>query len=255
MIRRVLNNQRFLRVAVPCAVGWLVFAIGCRSESQPCLALAEPVEISTQTDAVEADTDEASYSDSAETVVTQADQARLGQATQTRQPIVASKQFVGSAQANNVNLITGKNETADKENAVGEAAEQTTKAKPALPHKNKTTLLLASFPDIRARQLLQFIRGQLTPAQEDQALELLLKNDYQFQRLIKERESVLNVALDSDETSDKLRQIRIETLEVSNRLRQLVYTEILTAEQKKARKEIVRQAQLDKQLEAEKRKR
>jgi len=260
MIRRVLNNQRFAKAVVTCAVGSLVVAMGWRSESHPSLALVESVENSTQTNAGKAFTDEEYYSDSVEAIVSQADSVRPGQTIQTRQPIVASKQTEESVQAINVNLATAKHETSKKESGkkektAGEATEQTANDNPPIPHKNKTTLLLASFPDIRARRLLQFVRGQLPPVQEEQALELLLRNDYQFQRLIKERENVLNVASDGDETADKLRQIRMETLEVSNRLRLLVYAGILTAEQKQARNEVVRQAQLDKQLEAEKRRR
>ena len=262
MIQGIFSNNGLFQVAIPCAVGCLLFAIGCGGDSQSNLAQVEPAASMAQTDAEPSEPNESSSLNSTANIVAQDDPVRSNQATQTQQPTAANKrlaQSTESAQVNHVNLATDKNGTAKKEKATelmqGAKPEETAKAKPKTPHKNQTTLLLASYPDIRARQLLHFVRDQLTPAQEDQALELLLRNDYLFQRLIKERENVLNVALDGDETAEKLRQIRVDTFELSNRLRKLVYTEILTPEQKQARNEIVKQAKLAKQLEAEKRKR
>ena len=260
MIQGIFSNNGLFQVAIPCAVGCLLFAIGCGGDSQSNLAQVEPAASMAQTDAEPSEPNESSSLNSTANIVAQGDQVRSNQATQTQQPTAANKRLgQAAAQTNNVNLATVENGTAKKEKATelmqGAKPEETAKAKPKTPHKNQTTLLLASYPDIRARQLLHFVRDQLTPAQEDQALELLLRNDYLFQRLIKERENVLNVALDGDETAEKLRQIRVDTFELSNRLRKLVYTEILTPEQKQARNEIVKQAKLAKQLEAEKRKR
>ena len=253
MIQRYFYSPRLLQLVLPCAVYCLVFAIGCGGDSQPTAALVEPAGNTTQTDASadgpvgapdrESVTDKLSSNDNAATNVAQAD---------PKQETPAADQPSGqSAKTENVNSATVKNATLKKEKTAAEIAQD----KAANPHKNQSTLVLASPPDIRARHLLKFVRSQLTDDQEDQALDLLLRNDYHFQRLIKKRENVQNVATDGDETSEKLRLIKVETVEVSNRLRQLVYTEILTPEQKRVRKEIVAKAILAKKLEAEKQKR
>ena len=108
-------------------------------------------------------------------------------------------------------------------------------------HKNHTTLLLAAQPDLRAQQLLIFVHNELTVEQLEQSVELILKEDHHYQRLIKRRQEVLNVATDGDETEEKLRQIKVETLDLSARLRRRILKEILTREQKEHRRQMAEQ--------------
>jgi len=121
-------------------------------------------------------------------------------------------------------------------------------------NKNLTILMLAYQPDVRARQLLRFPREQLTEDQEDDGLRLLLRSDHLFQRLIQRRQDVLDAASDDDETAAELRQIRIETIELTGRLRSLVFLKILTKEQRQARRKANQERILAEKVEAEKRK-
>ena len=75
----------------------------------------------------------------------------------------------------------------------------------------------------------------------EQSVELILKEDHHYQRLIKRRQEVLNVATDGDETEEKLRQIKVETLDLSARLRRRILKEILTREQKEHRRQMAEQ--------------
>jgi len=120
-------------------------------------------------------------------------------------------------------------------------------------NKNITILMLAYQPDVRARELLRFPREQLTDDQQDNGIGLLLKNDYLFQRLIQRRQAVLNAAWDGDETATELRQIRIETLELTRRLRTLVFQKVLNKEQQQARRKANQEKMLAKKARAEKR--
>jgi len=119
-------------------------------------------------------------------------------------------------------------------------------------NKNRTTLMLAFQPDVRARQLIRFPLEKLTLDQQTAGIEMLLGYDYLFQRLIQKRQEVLNVAVDGDDTAAKLRQIKIETLEVMARLRTLVYKKILTKEQQQARLKANKERTLEAKAEAEK---
>ena len=150
--------------------------------------------------------------------------------------------------------LAGNKEKIATEDKPATKDEPATKSKytEARLHKNHTTLLLAAQPDLRALQLLIFVVDDLTDEQLDQAMELILKEDDHFQRLIERRKEVLNVATDGDQTEEKLRQIKIETLDHSARLRQKVIREILTPEQKERRKIQAEQLRLEKEAEAKK---
>ena len=121
-------------------------------------------------------------------------------------------------------------------------------------NKNQTTLVLAHEPDMRARQLLLFIREYLTHDQQTEALKMLMEQDHRFQRLIRKRQEILNVATDGDQTEEKLRQIRIETVELGQELRNKVYGKIMTPEQRATRRKEREKIRLAEEAEAEKRK-
>ena len=109
------------------------------------------------------------------------------------------------------------------EKSAGESKKYNDKYTDYQLNKNLTLLMLAYQPDVRARHLLRFPGEQLTADQEEDGFRLLLSHDYLFQRLIQRRQDILNAASDGDETAAELRQIRIETIEISGRLRTLVF--------------------------------
>jgi len=117
-------------------------------------------------------------------------------------------------------------------------------------HKNLTTMLLADQPDIRARRLLRFARGQLTSEEWDRGLQLILQHDSQFQRLSEKRRNILNEAVDADDTAQKLRQIKIETIELSGRMRALVKNAILIPKQEEERRKATEESRMAQQVEA-----
>lgn len=156
---------------------------------------------------------------------------------------------VATKQATQNEAVSPNKNNSSKENVSSKTGKKYTDQQ---LHKNHTTLLLGTQSDLRARQLLRFVSDELTDEQTDQALKLILKEDYNYQRLSKRRKEVLNQAIDGDQTQEKLRQIKIETVELSNRLRALVVKHILTPEQKKQRQIAVEKRLLEKAAEAAK---
>ena len=140
------------------------------------------------------------------------------------------------------------------EKSAGESKKYNDKYTDYQLNKNLTLLMLAYQPDVRARHLLRFPGEQLTADQEEDGFRLLLSHDYLFQRLIQRRQDILNAASDGDETAAELRQIRIETIEISGRLRTLVFRQILTKEQQQARRAAHQEQVLAEKVQAEKRK-
>ncbi|MFT5302129.1 MAG: hypothetical protein ACI814_002943 [Mariniblastus sp.] len=99
-------------------------------------------------------------------------------------------------------------------------------------HKNFTILMLAHEPDLRARTLTKHLRHMMTDEQMAAAVELVLKNDHKFQKLIRRRAEVLEYAYDGLNIQSELRRIDEETILVSRDIRNMVNREILTREQK-----------------------
>ena len=102
-------------------------------------------------------------------------------------------------------------------------------------HKNFTLLMLAYEPDLRARQLMQYLREYLTDEQEELGLKLMLEHDHEYVALKASRMEILNAAVDGDDTAAQLRSLNIEIVELSLRLRILLRKELLTKEQEQQR--------------------
>jgi len=249
MLQRIRHNKRsVLRLLAFLALG-LILQSGCGSEE------TDAVKLDAADSPLKSKADEQAADKSLADVVE--NKPALEKKAQLQSPKIAAKSNVATtAPSKEPGDLAKPGETQGDKNS--EQAESSSAAKTytdAQLHKNLTTLLLAYQPDVRARHLLKFVRGQLTHDQEDAALKLLLRNDYHFQRLVRKREDVLNAAVDGDNTLEKLRLVKIETFELSNNLRTLVYNEILTPEQKERRKKVIEEARVAKKLEAEKRKR
>jgi hypothetical protein len=99
-------------------------------------------------------------------------------------------------------------------------------------NKNFCLLTLADEPDIRARSLIKYLRHVLTEQQKQDALNYLLQRDYKFEKLKQRRNEVLENAIDGQDIDPLLREIEVETVNLSQKLRLEIYSKLLTQEQK-----------------------
>lgn len=100
-------------------------------------------------------------------------------------------------------------------------------------HKNFTLLMLALEPDIRAREMMRHLTNVFTKDQVDRAMDQLLAEDHQFQKLKRRRAEILENAYDGQNVVQALNQIEKETVEVSRSLRAKI-SKLLTPEQARA---------------------
>ena len=98
-------------------------------------------------------------------------------------------------------------------------------------HKSFTLLLLTMEPDIRARELMKYLRNVFTEEQKAQALDIALAEDYRFLRLRRRRAEVLENAYDGQDVGQELRKIQVETVRVSDEIRANIHNTVLTHEQ------------------------
>ncbi len=252
MIQRLFNNTRSV-LSLLAGVGFsLVLINGCGSNSEPVpISKLEPSAAKLDAADIQLETETAIKKSPVD------DEQRSSKPTKLAaesKPELESEDADSISPAGKAGSPAQPGETQEgNDSEQADSSSETTKTyTDAQLHKNLTTLLLAYQPDVRARHLIKFVRGQLTLDQEDEALRLLLRNDYHFQRLVRKREETLSAAFDGDDTPEKLRQIKIETVELSNRLRSLIYNRILTREQKEHRQKVIEESRLAKKLEAEK---
>ena len=169
-----------------------------------------------------------------------------GTGDQSSAPKTAS---VSATRADQKNEKGGKTESAKKTALAGKAKAEGKKKRKyteAQLNKNQTTLLLASQADLRAVQLLLFVRDELTDEQAEQATKLILKESHHYERLKAKRREILNAATDGDQTEEKMLELKYEILDLSQRLRTKVIREILTREQKEFRRKAAEASRLEK---------
>ncbi len=99
-------------------------------------------------------------------------------------------------------------------------------------HKNKTLFVLSFQPDIRADYLIQTIRAFIDETQAKQAKKIASSYNWRYEELLKKRAAILENATDEMDVKDKLRKIKIETVELGSEIRQRISKEILTREQR-----------------------
>ena len=85
-------------------------------------------------------------------------------------------------------------------------------------------------------ELIKYLRGYLTDEQKIAAVELILEYDETFLELRKRRAAILENARDENQVAEKLRQIKMETVIWSTKLRVKVEQNIMTEEQRQQRK-------------------
>jgi hypothetical protein len=99
-------------------------------------------------------------------------------------------------------------------------------------HKNFTLLLLSLEPDIRARELMKYLRNVFTEEQKAQALEIALAEDHVFLKLRQRRAEILENAFDGQNIDQELHKIEVETVKVAGKIRVKVHNIVLTQEQR-----------------------
>jgi hypothetical protein len=102
-------------------------------------------------------------------------------------------------------------------------------------HKNANLLLLAMEPDIRARELIKYLRAYLSEDQQAAAVKLILQYDEKFQDIKRRRAAILENASDEEPVPQRLRKIKEETIIFSDEMRLMVEREIMTDEQRQQR--------------------
>lgn len=102
-------------------------------------------------------------------------------------------------------------------------------------HKNATLLTLAMEPDIRAMELIKFLRQYLTDDQKRAAVEMILQYDHTFQDIKNRRAAILETAVDGADVAQQLQKIKEEMVVFSDEMRIKVLREILTDEQREQR--------------------
>ncbi|MFK7766804.1 MAG: hypothetical protein AB8B55_06245 [Mariniblastus sp.] len=99
-------------------------------------------------------------------------------------------------------------------------------------HKNHTILILAFEPDLRATSITGFVRTVTNPEQQRAAVKHAMTFDSEFQNLIQRRNELLENTVDGVDIGPHLRRINEETVYLSRKIRQEVYNEILTQDQR-----------------------
>ncbi|MCP4777991.1 MAG: hypothetical protein GY880_27540 [Planctomycetaceae bacterium] len=101
--------------------------------------------------------------------------------------------------------------------------------KPELPeftegqlHKNSTLIILAAQPDLRARKILKPISHALSAEEKNEAIKLILAQDYKFLKLQRRRSEILAHAQTGYDVESELKQIDAETVATSMMLRSIV---------------------------------
>lgn len=101
--------------------------------------------------------------------------------------------------------------------------------------KNATVLLIAMEPDIRAMELIKFIREYLTPEQYRAAVKLIVEHDGKFQDLKRRRAAILEKAR-AEEAAREIHVIHKQIVEYADKMRSLAYQKIMTEEQRQQRR-------------------
>ncbi len=102
-------------------------------------------------------------------------------------------------------------------------------------HKNLNLLLLAMEPDIRAHQLIRYLRAYLSEDQQAEAVRLILQYDEKFQDIKRRRAAILENANDDEPVAQRLRKIKEDTIILSDEMRVMVEREVMTEEQRQQR--------------------
>ena len=89
-------------------------------------------------------------------------------------------------------------------------------------HKNLTLIILAAQPDLRARKILKPISHVLSAEEKNEAIKLILAQDYKFLKLQRRRSEILAHAQTGDDIESELNQIDAETVATSMMLRSIV---------------------------------
>ena len=100
-------------------------------------------------------------------------------------------------------------------------------------NKNRTILVLASEPDVRAARLSRFAREVMTPEQRIEAEQICDMYHEDFVKLLRRRAEVLETATDDNNVDERLEVIYQETLDLSQKIRLEVRDRVLTNEQRK----------------------
>ena len=103
------------------------------------------------------------------------------------------------------------------------------------PHliKNRTLLVLASEPDVRALYLVNNIRDFLTPEQFVKAEDIAYSYNDDYRALLHERAQILENAVDGDDVHGKIIDIYERTVELNRTAINEIKQKVLTKEQRK----------------------
>jgi hypothetical protein len=141
--------------------------------------------------------------------------------SQSTEPVIHGPDELASAEAKNNSEVKPPG-----------ALEKRRKVTEAQLHKNATLLTLAMEPDIRAMELIKYLREYLTVEQKQAAVRLILQYDETFQQLKQRRAEILENARDGDNVAEQLLRVKEDIAIFSDVMRLKVEREIMTEQQR-----------------------